>query len=159
MRLAVKNYLNGNGATRLKKAFSMIEMALAMGVVSFAMVSLLGLIPVGLKMTRDTMDITVQSQIMQSISNDVQLTEYDKLQDLNDLNYNAEGLKEEDASKRVFWADLITSGSASTVKAPATTIDEIRARVIQVKIYRNNQTRPIYETSFLIANTRGTEGM
>jgi uncharacterized protein (TIGR02598 family) len=123
------------------------------------MVSLLGLIPVGLKMTRDTMDITVQSQIMQSISNDVQLTEYDKLQDLNDLNYNAEGLKEEDASKRVFWADLITSGSASTVKAPATTIDEIRARVIQVKIYRNNQTRPIYETSFLIANTRGTEGM
>lgn len=155
----MKNYLNGNGATRLKKAFSMIEMALAMGVVSFAMVSLLGLIPVGLKMTRDTMDITVQSQIMQSISNDVQLTEYDKLQDLNDLNYNAEGLKEEDASKRVFWADLITSGSASTVKAPATTIDEIRARVIQVKIYRNNQTRPIYETSFLIANTRGTEGM
>jgi uncharacterized protein (TIGR02598 family) len=152
MRLIVRKYLNGSGS---KKAFSMVEMALAMGVVSFAMVSLLGLLPVGLKIARDTMDITVQSQIMQSISNDVQLAEYNELQDLKDLNYNAEGLKEDDASKRVFWADLIASGSASMVKAPAATIDENRAKVIQVKIYRNNQPRPICETSFLIANTRG----
>lgn len=60
-------------------AFSLVEVVLALGIVSFASMAILGLIPVGLTNFRQSMNTTVQAQIAQKLINDAQLTSYDKL--------------------------------------------------------------------------------
>ena len=65
----------GNG----NKAFSLIEVVIAIGIVSFAFVTLLGLLPIGLTAFRQAMDTTVCSQIVQRVVNDAQQTDYTTL--------------------------------------------------------------------------------
>jgi uncharacterized protein (TIGR02598 family) len=63
------------------KGFSLVETVLAMGIVSFAMMGILGLVPLGLSHFRQAMTVTAESQILQSLSNDLLLADYDKLVD------------------------------------------------------------------------------
>ncbi|MDR1191321.1 MAG: Verru_Chthon cassette protein B [Verrucomicrobiales bacterium] len=133
------------------RAFSLVEMAIAMGIVGFAMVALLGLLPAGLRVARDTMDLTVRSQIVQLISNDLQLTDYDKLGDWSEqeLYFNLQGLPESDGGRQIFTVKLaVLNGD----KANAAIADET-AKLVQVQIFKARQELPIYETALLIANT------
>src|SRR5437763_9606573 len=50
-----------------KQAFSLVEVVLALGVVSFAIVAILGLIPTGLQTSHSSQDETRAAQIAQSI--------------------------------------------------------------------------------------------
>lgn len=59
--------------------FSLVEVVLAVGVVAFAFVAILGLIPAGLSQFRQAMDISVCSQISQRIIMEAQQTEFDVL--------------------------------------------------------------------------------
>ena len=59
--------------------FSLVEVTLALGIVGFAFVTLLGLVPSGLNIFRQSVDATVGSQIIQRISNDVQQADFDTL--------------------------------------------------------------------------------
>ena len=59
------------------KAFTLVETVLAMGIVVFAMLPILGLVPVGLGNLRDAISLTVESQIVQGLSNEILLTNYD----------------------------------------------------------------------------------
>lgn len=52
------------------RAFSLIEVVLALGVMSFAMVAILGMIPLGLTTLRESMDASAKTAIMQTIQND-----------------------------------------------------------------------------------------
>jgi uncharacterized protein (TIGR02598 family) len=65
--------------TRLGNGFSLVETVLAMGIVSFAMLGILGLVPLGLSHFRQAMTMTAESQILQGLSNDLLLADYDKL--------------------------------------------------------------------------------
>jgi uncharacterized protein (TIGR02598 family) len=60
-------------------AFSLVEVALALGVVSFSLMALIGLVPVGLGHFRDAIDATVGSQIAQRVVTDAQQTDFDLL--------------------------------------------------------------------------------
>lgn len=59
--------------------FSLVEVVLALGIVSFAMVGIMGLLPVGLDAFRQSINLTVESQIAQQIINNAQVVPYDKL--------------------------------------------------------------------------------
>lgn len=59
-----------------RQAFSLIEVVLALGVVSFAFVGIMGMVPVGLKNFRQAIDTNVQSQISQQITAEIQLSRY-----------------------------------------------------------------------------------
>ncbi len=48
-------------------AFSLVEVVLALGIVSFAIVAILGLIPTGLQTSHSSQDETRAAQIAQSI--------------------------------------------------------------------------------------------
>lgn len=52
-------------------AFSLIETTLAIGVVAFALVAMLGLMPVGLTSFREAMDASTSSRILQRVSSDL----------------------------------------------------------------------------------------
>lgn len=56
-----------------------MEVVLALGVVSFAFVGILGLLPVGLQTSRQAQETSVQSQIAQQVSNEIQLARFTDL--------------------------------------------------------------------------------
>lgn len=56
--------------------FSLIEVVLCLGIMSFAIVALLGLMPVGLQAFRQSIDVTTQAQIAQQITSEAQLADW-----------------------------------------------------------------------------------
>ncbi len=50
------------------KAFSLVEVTLALGIISVSLLSLIGLVPAGLGVLRESMDQTVHAQIVQRIT-------------------------------------------------------------------------------------------
>lgn len=71
-----------------RTAFSLVEVVLAVGVISFAFVAILGLLPAGLHQFRQAMDTSVGAQIAQRVIQDCQLTDFDTLVDTANLTQN-----------------------------------------------------------------------
>ncbi|GAT32590.1 Verru_Chthon cassette protein B [Terrimicrobium sacchariphilum] len=65
------------GAAR--RAFSLVEVTIAIGIVAFAFVALVGVLPVGLQTFRRAVDASIGAQITQRILNDIQQTDFDVL--------------------------------------------------------------------------------
>jgi len=63
-------------------AFSLVEVTLAIAIVAFAFVALLGLLPVGLRVFRDSIDGSNEAWIMQAMNSMIQVTDFSKLEDL-----------------------------------------------------------------------------
>jgi uncharacterized protein (TIGR02598 family) len=64
-------------------AFTLIEVALSLGIISFAFVGVLGLLPVGLDVSRKAIDATIGAQIAQKLITEVQQTDFSLLTDSN----------------------------------------------------------------------------
>ena len=69
----MNRFIRDRRRIRRGRAFSLIEVVLSLGIVSFAMVGLLGLLPVGLNTSRQAIDVTIQSQMAQTLRNQIQL--------------------------------------------------------------------------------------
>lgn len=63
----------------LKGGFSLVEVVLALGVCSFAMMAMMGMIPIGLSTFREAMNTTAQSQIFEGIAGDLLRSDRDHL--------------------------------------------------------------------------------
>lgn len=59
--------------------FSLVEVTIALGIVSFALISVMGLMPVGLSTMREAMDQTTEAQISRRISGELMLTPFTRL--------------------------------------------------------------------------------
>lgn len=68
-------------ARRRQSGFSLVEVVLAVGVISFAFVAIMGLIPAGLQQFRQATDNSVCAQIAQRIIEEAQGTDFDILTD------------------------------------------------------------------------------
>lgn len=66
-------------ARTLTSAFSLVETALAVGIVAFAFVGLLALLPIGLTNFRGSVDTSVGAQIFQRVVADAEQTDFDLL--------------------------------------------------------------------------------
>src|SRR5436190_2449587 len=62
-----------------RAGFSLIEVTLAIAIVAFAFVALIGLLPAGLGVFNQTMDSTNEMRISSDLSSMIQATDYDKL--------------------------------------------------------------------------------
>ena len=60
-------------------AFSLIEVTLALGIVTFSVITLLGMIPMGLSTFHKAAATSVSSQIVQQVVTDVQHTDFSQL--------------------------------------------------------------------------------
>ena len=76
--------MSGNpGATRL--AFSLVEVTLALGIASFAIVLLVALLPIGLRSTRDSLEESAALNVIAAVVADRQATPYDTASTLYQL--------------------------------------------------------------------------
>ncbi len=64
----------------LARGFSLIEVTLALGIVSFALITILGVMPVGLNSLRDAVDETTESQIIRQIGAEATLLPFASIQ-------------------------------------------------------------------------------
>lgn len=62
-----------------RRAFSLVEVTLALGLTSFALVAVLGLMPAGFTTMREAVDRTVESQITREIRSRVQQMPFEEL--------------------------------------------------------------------------------
>jgi len=70
-------------ATASRRGFSLVETALALGVVSFALVSLMGLLSCGLVTFRKAMDFTLETQMTETLIAKARQTTYTGLSGLS----------------------------------------------------------------------------
>ena len=66
-------------AARRTRAFSLVEVTLAMGIMSFALVGLMGLLPIGVSTFHNATDSSTGTQIAQRLLNEAQQTDFDQL--------------------------------------------------------------------------------
>ena len=62
-----------------QRGFSLVEATLSIGVVAFAFIAILGLLPAGLTVFRQAMDTSVSAQISQRVAADLQVSDYFEL--------------------------------------------------------------------------------
>jgi uncharacterized protein (TIGR02598 family) len=103
-----------------RAAFSLIEIALALGVLSFGFLATFGLIPVGMGTFRQAMDTSIGSEIVQRVLNDARQT------DFNDLVL-ASGSNGK--SFRYFDNQGIEVTGTNTAVAPANAIYQVNTRI------------------------------
>ncbi len=126
-------------ASRKGSAFSLIEVVLALGVVSFAMVGLVGLLPVGLSVSRQAIDVTIQSQMAQTLRNQVQLgglTNVDQWAG-QQLYFDNQGLQVSGvgAPSRVYTAQMTVTNVVEQDKtAAALSLPATAARMVVVTV-------------------------
>ena len=85
MNLSVRIPLQNSRSKR--GAFTLVETVLAIGIVSTVMIALMGLIPVGMKMMKEAGVNTVGARIANKLLGEVQLSEFDDIQQNNNKIY------------------------------------------------------------------------
>src|SRR5688572_12071231 len=73
---------------RRRDGFSLIEVTLAIAIVAFAFIALIGLLPAGLSVFNQTMDSTNEMRISSDITSILQSTEYSKLPTNDEITKN-----------------------------------------------------------------------
>ena len=132
-----------------------------MGIVSFAMVSLVGLLPTGLSSFRSAVSTTIEAQIVQSISEDITRTDFTNLQSLADqtFTYDSRGVRTSPNDRNTIYTakvllDPITDLSSYPVRLQdASSRNEAYNMRIQIK----EVTRPqqVARYSVVVANEQG----
>lgn len=72
-----------NNHTAPPQAFSLVEVTLALGILSFAFVALFGLIPIGLVTFATAIDATVETQIVQRVTTVARQAKFSELEKLD----------------------------------------------------------------------------
>lgn len=93
------------------RAFSLIEVVLAVGVVAFAFVAIMGLIPAGMTQFRQAIDTSVCAQIAQRIINEAQETDFTTL--IDEKNLPTAG-----ADDFAFRTPTVAASTAATAGSP-----------------------------------------
>jgi len=70
-----------NGQKNIQTAFTLVEVTLALLIMSFAIITLMGLLPTGLDTFREAQETTIQAETFQNIFNEVQQTPFSQLSD------------------------------------------------------------------------------
>lgn len=112
------------------RAFSLIEVVISIGIVSFAMVALVGMLPVGLNTFRRAINTTVESQIVQGITSDLQLTDYTKLPATAVVNYyDEQGMLLSGSGTAVLYTITV---SPKALQVGSTTLTPAKTMQIQI---------------------------
>jgi uncharacterized protein (TIGR02598 family) len=64
----------------LPPGFSLVEVTLAMGIIAVSLLSLIGLLPAGLGVLRESMEATVHAQIVQRIASGLVASDFEELE-------------------------------------------------------------------------------
>lgn len=144
--------------TCARRGFSLIEVTIALGIVVFAGITVIGVIPVGLLILRDAMNDTAESQIVQSITNDIVLTNYSDLVNYSKRFYDVEGMPIGTQGGTAPSNTFYTATIITPIMDLASTIPNLSSGVggtVIINIVRANQPLKPDSFSVIVANNQG----
>lgn len=121
------------------RAFSLVEVTIAIGIVSFILLTMLGLMPVGLSTLRQAMDQTVEGQIVQKLNGDILMTPFSQIADKysgQTIYFNEEGVETNAYGSR--YRANVSLGSASYPGASTNTANSIQ--VVRIDLVRTRDS-------------------
>ncbi len=135
---------------RARGGFSLVESVLALGIVSFALVSVLGLIPIALSTFRSALKIHMESQIVQTLCRDSFL-QNQNLENSKTYFYNEQGAEIAAGSPEIIYKAVVTQKplEISSARLLSTGV----AKIVIVEI--TNISNPAVTNSFpiVVANS------
>lgn len=130
--------------SRPTQGFSLVEVVLSIGMLSFSLVGLLGLMPMVLGSVRESMNLTTQTLIIQELSSEVQTMDYSQLTNSAAFSstfpraYNDVGALLPSSSSAQETAFQVTV-SVSACQVPATASSSSPARQLTFQILNNHK--------------------
>jgi uncharacterized protein (TIGR02598 family) len=146
------------GSPEKKRAgFSLVEVTIAIGIVSFALVTLLGVVPVGLIATQEAMRQTAESQIIKQISSDLGMMPFAKIGNYlaSGQYFDYNGSRSSGTNDRIFLATMTKAMPSYPGSSNLDGLDERLIRV-EVKIRRvTESTNAEWRTTLAVFNATG----
>ena len=135
IRPPLRNSFSRAGFPRpCRMAFSLVEVALALGIVSFGLVALLGVVPVAMDRYREAMDANVAADVMRTLVGELEGA-YGENQtpNLNPRYFTMEGIETTDPGAGLYEARF-EERSNGDVDIFGTPLDELKA--VKVRMFR-----------------------
>lgn len=127
------------------RAFSLVEAVLAIGIISFGCVSIMGLLPCGLQVFRKAMDTTLEGQITQHVVGQIGQSSYDRLAaDFHDRTFwfDQEGnAVAEDSDEGIYRADI--SLDSQPILPGANALADGNLTAVTIALQRRNEMGPV----------------
>jgi len=79
------------GLRRGRRAFSLVEVAMAIGILGFSMVTIMGLIPVAMKTSRQSMDRNIETRMLQTVRSELIKFPSSLLPDTTNFSFDVDG--------------------------------------------------------------------
>jgi uncharacterized protein (TIGR02598 family) len=131
--------------SRLPRGFSLVEVVLAIGVTSFALLGMVALVPVGLKTSRQAADASTQSQIVQYARNQLEMTSFANLSVWNNatpLYFDNQGLITTSTDPQQIYSVTFSVGNLGLSTNNSTTNSYLGTSAQLVQMYIVNKTMP-----------------
>lgn len=130
-----------------RSGFSLAEVAIAMGIVTFSLVAVLGLLPIGLSSFREANEATIESQIISQISSEVALMPFSKIPEYaaaGPYYFDNDGRKAEKEADAIFSVHT-SSATPNYPGKPATINADLVNLQVRVTTARNrNVTNKVH---------------
>lgn len=119
-----------------RQGFSLVEVTLAIGVVSFVMVSLMALLPVGLNAFQDSMEGTVSAQVAQRLIAEARQADFAGLQAgvQSERYFSVEGIEVSEPSDAVMSARVTVQDNPLM---PGSDNPSLNLKVLRLDLVRN----------------------
>jgi uncharacterized protein (TIGR02598 family) len=155
LSVATRTVVQGMQRARLesggKRAFSLVEVVLSIGIVAFAFVPLMGLLPLGLDFSRQAVDTTITAQIAQQLKNEALQTDFTLLSTLDKDEaaapgyFDDQGNKSTDPQGAIYKTTYAVSGSTDLPEGIATG----RLKTVTICILNTKANRTSQETDLM----------
>jgi len=146
-----------SGARGGRSGFSLVEVTIAIGIVSFALVTLLGVVPVGLIASQDAMRQTARSQIIKQISSDLGMMPFAKLGNYLASNqyYDYNGCRSVGTNDKIFVVTMTNALPSYPGSSNLSGLDERFKRVLVTIRRAEGSTNVESRTTLAIFNASG----
>ncbi len=122
---------------RGSRGFSLVELVLAIGIVSFAFMAILGMLPVSLATFNKSINATVESQIAQRLQSAAAQTPFANINNIaSDSYYDDEGFPAT-ASDFIYHARLTVPAPLVTVGGASGGVVQPRVKKLELQIAKN----------------------
>ncbi len=156
--LMIKPSQRAHGRRRRSGGFSLVEVALALAIMAFASASIISLIPFGLTSFRQAMNNTIESEIVQGLTNDISLSDFGNLKNMavaqgTTYYFDAEGRRQTGATGALYTAKIkFTDLSPAASTNPLSTLTASAGTTALITIEKIDKTKDYF--SVMVGNNQ-----